>query len=47
MFLKNVLKQASNSFNTKFGTQSKQWKGSQQASQILAGFLYLIASILE
>ena len=45
-FLKNVLKQTSNYFNTKFGTQSKDRKSSYQVREILAIFSNIIALIL-
>ena len=46
IFLKNVLKESWNSFNTKFQPQWKARKTSYQVRQILALFFYLIALIL-
>ena len=42
IFLKNILKQTWNFFNTKFPPQSKDWKSSYQAKQVLALFWNLI-----
>ena len=46
IFLKNVLKQTRNSFNTKFQTQWKACSSSYQLKQILAVFFELIPLIL-
>ena len=46
IFLKDVLKQTWNSFNTKLQTQCKDGKSSDQVRQILAHFFHLIALIL-
>ena len=46
IFLKNVLKQTRNSFNTKFQAQWKACSSSYQLKQILAVFCYLILLIL-
>ena len=46
IFLKNVLKQTRNSFNTKFQAQWKACSSSYQLKQILAVFLDLISLIL-
>ena len=47
MFLKNVLKQTWNSFNTKFQPHWKNRESSYQVSQILGRFCHLIAVILQ
>ena len=47
MFLKNVLKQTRNSFNTKFQAQWKARKSSYQVRQILPLFCDLIPLILR
>ena len=46
IFLKNVLKQTWNSFNTKFQTQWKDRESSYQVRGILGSFCHLIALIL-
>ena len=46
IFLKTVLKQTWNCFNTKFGPQWKDQKSSYQVRQILVIFSNLIALIL-
>ena len=46
IFLKNVLKQTRNSFNTKFQAQWKACSSSYQLKQILAVFFDLISLIL-
>ena len=46
VFLKNILKQAWNSFNTKFRPQWKYRKSSYQVKQISALFCNLIVLIL-
>ena len=46
IFLKKVLKQIRNSFNTKFEAKWKAWSSSYQVKQILAAFCDLIPLIL-
>ena len=46
IILKNVLKQTWNFFNTKFGPQWKNPKGSYQVRKVLAIFSNIIALIL-
>ena len=46
MFIKNVLKQSLNIFNSKLGHQWKDRKSSYQVRQILATFSNLVALIL-
>ena len=47
VFLKNVLYETSKAFNTKFGSQWKDWESSCQVKQVLSLFWKLVTLLLS